>query len=145
MRNKRHWAQFFIVLILINIMSLTVVKATVNREIPLSPPEDYTVEDGFAVIPLESVEDGHLHRYVYTASDNKEVRFIIIKKAQSSYGVGLDACELCGPSGYFERKDEVVCKLCDVVINKGTIGFKLTRSEERRVGKECRSRWSPYH
>ena len=23
-------------------------------------------------------------------------------------------------------------------------GF-TTRSEERRVGKECRSRWSPYH
>jgi len=23
--------------------------------------------------------------------------------------------------------------------------FSLTRSEERRVGKECRSRWSPYH
>ena len=23
-------------------------------------------------------------------------------------------------------------------------GFQL-RSEERRVGKECRSRWSPYH
>ena len=24
----------------------------------------------------------------------------------------------------------------------GVLGF---RSEERRVGKECRSRWSPYH
>ena len=24
-------------------------------------------------------------------------------------------------------------------------GCTLTRSEERRVGKECRSRWSPYH
>ena len=23
--------------------------------------------------------------------------------------------------------------------------FYLCRSEERRVGKECRSRWSPYH
>src|SRR5256885_12243943 len=23
--------------------------------------------------------------------------------------------------------------------------FVLSRSEERRVGKECRSRWSPYH
>ena len=23
--------------------------------------------------------------------------------------------------------------------------MSLTRSEERRVGKECRSRWSPYH
>ena len=22
---------------------------------------------------------------------------------------------------------------------------RLTRSEERRVGKECRARWSPYH
>ena len=26
-----------------------------------------------------------------------------------------------------------------------TIGSLLSRSEERRVGKECRSRWSPYH
>ena len=24
-------------------------------------------------------------------------------------------------------------------------GAFVTRSEERRVGKECRSRWSPYH
>ena len=24
-------------------------------------------------------------------------------------------------------------------------GGSATRSEERRVGKECRSRWSPYH
>src|SRR3989441_4508232 len=26
---------------------------------------------------------------------------------------------------------------------RGTLGY--ARSEERRVGKECRSRWSPYH
>ena len=28
-----------------------------------------------------------------------------------------------------------------------TVGYRmfLLRSEERRVGKECRSRWSPYH
>ena len=29
----------------------------------------------------------------------------------------------------------------DVLAVKG----KKKRSEERRVGKECRSRWSPYH
>ena len=23
--------------------------------------------------------------------------------------------------------------------------YAISRSEERRVGKECRSRWSPYH
>ena len=33
--------------------------------------------------------------------------------------------------------------LVSVTIMSVTIG--LTRSEERRVGKECRSRWSPYH
>src|SRR3712207_7008553 len=25
------------------------------------------------------------------------------------------------------------------------VGVGIARSEERRVGKECRSRWSPYH
>ena len=25
------------------------------------------------------------------------------------------------------------------------LAVELSRSEERRVGKECRSRWSPYH
>ena len=25
------------------------------------------------------------------------------------------------------------------------VGPSVERSEERRVGKECRSRWSPYH
>ena len=33
-------------------------------------------------------------------------------------------------------------------ISKGTFYHYFTskeRSEERRVGKECRSRWSPYH
>ncbi len=30
----------------------------------------------------------------------------------------------------------------NVVVTKNNFMF---RSEERRVGKECRSRWSPYH
>ena len=30
-------------------------------------------------------------------------------------------------------------------ISLSRIGLLVTRSEERRVGKECRSRWSPYH
>ena len=31
------------------------------------------------------------------------------------------------------------------VVNPEHSGKTLSRSEERRVGKECRSRWSPYH
>ena len=28
---------------------------------------------------------------------------------------------------------------------EGFMELRKARSEERRVGKECRSRWSPYH
>ena len=31
------------------------------------------------------------------------------------------------------------------VVKKGPNHGPAPRSEERRVGKECRSRWSPYH
>ena len=35
-------------------------------------------------------------------------------------------------------------KLEDLLSQTEGVG-KVRRSEERRVGKECRSRWSPYH
>ena len=38
-----------------------------------------------------------------------------------------------------ERTHFVIGILCVM------FGVYLFRSEERRVGKECRSRWSPYH
>ena len=31
------------------------------------------------------------------------------------------------------------------ILATGARTVKIIRSEERRVGKECRSRWSPYH
>ncbi len=123
MKKNRHWAVFFIVIFLINGLSLTFGKAYANREQALSPPEEYEVKDGMIVIPLSLLEDMHLHRYIYKAKDGIEMRFFAIKKSEGSYGVVLDACEICGPSGYFERGDDVICKLCDVVMNRGTIGF----------------------
>ena len=33
----------------------------------------------------------------------------------------------------------------EIVKPKKNVGRAIIRSEERRVGKECRSRWSPYH
>ena len=32
-----------------------------------------------------------------------------------------------------------------MVVDAREIEMDFRRSEERRVGKECRSRWSPYH
>ena len=40
------------------------------------------------------------------------------------------------------REDDIKM---DTFRSDGTGGQNRSRSEERRVGKECRSRWSPYH
>src|SRR3712207_6911242 len=34
---------------------------------------------------------------------------------------------------------------CVIVLGCSQVSLAEGRSEERRVGKECRSRWSPYH
>src|SRR2546429_8850277 len=45
--------------------------------------------------------------------------------------------------GRYEGVDERVAE--HLATEEGSIGDFVLRSEERRVGKECRSRWSPYH
>ena len=123
-RNKRRWATFMIVLSAISMLTVTVIKAYDEREVVLSPAEPFELAGEEIHIPAEQIEDGHLHRFEYQTSDGIGVRFIVIKKNDVSYGVGLDACDICGETGYYERDGQVVCKLCDVVMNKSTIGFK---------------------
>ena len=37
------------------------------------------------------------------------------------------------------------CNLENLYPDSYRVIYPMVRSEERRVGKECRSRWSPYH
>ena len=41
--------------------------------------------------------------------------------------------------------DSVGRTIIGEVVEDTDVALKVKRSEERRVGKECRSRWSPYH
>ena len=43
------------------------------------------------------------------------------------------------------RRGNTFIRLIYINVGIFVIGTLISRSEERRVGKECRSRWSPYH
>ncbi len=123
--RRTRWSKNAIVQSLVVVLLLTVGYHYDNKEVALTPPQEYTINGKIITIPLSDVEDGHLHRFEYKTPNGFDVRFIVVKKPQGvAYGVGLDACEICGIAGYFERGDDIVCKRCDVVMNKNTIGFK---------------------
>ena len=66
-------------------------------------------------------------------------------ESEGPCGAGLDyvAHDLHDGEPSFEKAEiSLLRHSCDLALRKG--GFSC-RSEERRVGKECRSRWSPYH
>ncbi|MDR3130527.1 MAG: Fe-S-containing protein [Treponema sp.] len=123
-RGFRRWSMTAVSGYVAALLTLTAVKAYSERAVSLSPAEPMDIQGDEIVIPVEKINDWHLHRYNYAASENIEMRFIVIRKSEAAYGVGLDACDICGPTGYYERRDGVVCRLCDVVMNTSTIGFK---------------------
>ena len=86
---------------------------------------------------------------------------IVVPNTLYGFGVGYEgATELEPGSGYWLRTSAAgdvtfsstglarIRQFTDRMKDANSISFNgnaLYRSEERRVGKECRSRWSPYH
>ncbi len=123
--RRRRWSYCLLFQAVLSIFILSAVHEYDTKEVELAPPQPYKLEDGIIIIPFSDIDDGHLHRFSYKTPNGYDVRFLAVKKPiGTSYGLGLDACEICGIAGYFERGDDVVCKRCDVVMNKATIGFK---------------------
>ena len=124
LRSDRRASLLVLAGVAITAYTVTRARYIFEKGVELSPAEPITPNaDGLIVIPLEKINDGNLHRYGFEASDGTVVRFIIIKKSENAYGVGFDACDICGATGYYQRGNQVVCILCDVVMNIATIGF----------------------
>src|SRR5215813_13129623 len=76
----------------------------------------------------------------------------ILYAAERATAVALDARQCLGGNGYITDYPTgrllLDAKLYEIGAGTSEIRRMLIgrgRSEERRVGKECRSRWSPYH
>ena len=124
-RSCRRWAVLLLICCACGVFIQTVLYAIENRPPELAEAEEFVIENDEIYISFAQVDDGNLHRFAYVTPNKIETRFIIIKKPNSSaYGIGLDACDICGQTGYYQRGDQVVCNRCDVVMNINTIGFK---------------------
>ena len=87
----------------------------------------------------------------------KHFLLLLLVLVQTLYAAaGLEAAEIppkpqAGSNIYVQDYADVISPASEKIIY--SIGRELdskttaqvARSEERRVGKECRSRWSPYH
>ena len=72
-------------------------------------------------------------RHAATAALLNRRDVIIVASVSAIYGLG-------SPEAYKKRSIPI-----DVATGFDRNELIQLRSEERRVGKECRSRWSPYH
>ena len=70
----------------------------------------------------------------------------ICKNCSYESAAWMGKCPNCNNWSTF---DEIDFSEKKTFVNKNSENFEKaiesSRSEERRVGKECRSRWSPYH
>jgi uncharacterized membrane protein len=104
------------------IMLITAEFIYARESTALSPPLPVTFDHAAVHIPVASVSDGNLHRFVID-DQGVNVRFIVIEKADKTLAVALDACQICGTAGYYQKGPEVICKNCgsDIIID--TIGI----------------------
>ena len=72
-----------------------------------------------------------------------------ITKLRKMTGAGMMDCKnaLTDAEGDFDKAMKIIREKGQAVAAKRSDreASEGCRSEERRVGKECRSRWSPYH
>ena len=93
-----------------------------------------------------------IKRVTKVVKGGRNMRFtalVVVGDKNGHVGAGLGkAAEI--PEAIRKGKEDAIKSMVNVKLDENNsithdVTGKYTRSEERRVGKECRSRWSPYH
>jgi high-affinity iron transporter len=86
-----------------------------------APSKLLIAQDNVVRIPLTELTDASLH--FYSADINGSViRFLVIHKQNGDYATALDACQICGPSGYRQEGQSIICRTCGAAIYIPSIG-----------------------
>jgi len=86
-----------------------------------APSKPLVAQGNLVRIPLTELTDASLH--FYSADVNGSViRFLVIHKQNGDYATALDACQICGPSGYRQEGQSIICRTCGAAIYIPSIG-----------------------
>jgi FTR1 family protein len=70
--------------------------------------------------------DSKLHRYAVHVDDGQghspEVRFLLFKKPDGNIVSVADACQICGPVGFYIGSQGITCKMCASPLNAASMG-----------------------
>lgn len=122
-RKQRLWmiAAATMSLVVILILTADFIYARVNSAPPDAKPVQ--AENSLVRIPTAEVADGNMHLYSVKTEKGDSIRFMVIKKP-GGYGTALDACLICGPEGYRQDGQNVICRHCASAIYIPSIGQK---------------------
>src|SRR5207249_9247274 len=98
--------------------------------------------------PANRLKPPSAQNYLGTDEFGRDVWSLVVHGSQVSLIVGATTMALTSlggivvglVAGYYRRLDIVLMRVMD-----GLMAFPAIRSEERRVGKECRDRWWRWH
>jgi high-affinity iron transporter len=120
-RKQRRWSFAAAILCVGIVVTLAGEFAYTRAMNAPSPAKTLAAENGEVRIPLAELTDTSLH--FYTADANGTViRFLVIHQTNGNYAVALDACQICGWSGYRQEGQNVVCRNCGATIYIPSIG-----------------------
>jgi high-affinity iron transporter len=120
-RRERLWMMMVYASSFVFILLVTAQFIYAKSASTLSPATPIELVNGTATIPVGQVADGDLHRYSATV-DGKPVRFWLVKKPDGKIATLFDACEICGPVGFYKDGNNIVCKNCAAPINPQSVG-----------------------
>lgn len=121
-RKERLWMASVYICSFVFIVMVTAGFIYEKSASALSPATPVTFVNGKVSIPLKTVYDGELHRF--SANENGvEVRFWLYQKPDGKVATLFDACEICGPVGFYKTKQQVICKNCAAPMNLQSIGM----------------------
>jgi high-affinity iron transporter len=120
-RREKMWMVAVYASSFVFIMLITAQFIYAKSASALSPATEVAITQGAARIPLAQVNDGDLHRYAAHVN-NSEIRFWLMRKPDGSIGTVLDACEICGPVGFYKSGNTIICKNCVAPINPQSVG-----------------------